>query len=68
MSCFTFQNTDILDFDDFGVDMYHVPGATLCSSNLDDDKNTCILDDTSNIGIARYEVLFLFILFLDLDS
>ncbi|XP_015884535.1 E3 ubiquitin ligase PARAQUAT TOLERANCE 3 isoform X2 [Ziziphus jujuba] len=47
-------NTGILDFDDFGVDLYPYPGATLSSSNLDDDKKTHILYDTPNIGVARY--------------
>lgn len=66
MACFAFQNIEILDFDDFGIDLYPALGTTLSGSDLDDDKKTCVFDFTPNIGTARYKC-YLF-LFSDLDS
>lgn len=60
MACFTFQNIEILDFDDFGVDLYPAPGKTISGSDLDDDKKTCVFDYTPHIVTARY-VLFPFV-------
>ncbi|KAF3446102.1 hypothetical protein FNV43_RR11281 [Rhamnella rubrinervis] len=47
-------NIEILDFDDFGVDLYPAPGTTFSGSDLDDDKKTWVFDYNPNIGTARY--------------
>ncbi|KAL5559524.1 hypothetical protein UlMin_035735 [Ulmus minor] len=45
-------NADILDFDDFGVDLYPAPEATLFGAKLDADKNVGIDGDSLNAGIT----------------
>lgn len=57
---YTFQNIEILDFDDFGVDLYPAPGTTLSGSDIDDDKKNCIFTDTSSTGTARYIIITCF--------
>lgn len=47
-------NVETVDFDDFGVDLFPIPRATFFSSDMDADKDTCILDYEPNTDIKRY--------------
>ncbi|BBG95061.1 DWNN domain, a CCHC-type zinc finger [Prunus dulcis] len=47
-------NVETVDFDDFGVDLFPIPRETFFSSDMDADKDTCILDYEPNTDIKRY--------------
>ncbi|KAK9946215.1 hypothetical protein M0R45_011690 [Rubus argutus] len=46
-------NVETVDFDDFGVDLYPGPEATVFGSDLDADKYTCRPGYEPNTGITR---------------
>lgn len=49
-----FQNIEVDNFDDFGVDLYPVPEMTLSCADLDTDKNACTGSDEKSDYVARY--------------
>ncbi|KAH0969781.1 hypothetical protein GBA52_028377 [Prunus armeniaca] len=52
--CFNVTECETVDFDDFWVDLFPIPRATFFSSDMDADKDTCILDYEPNTDIKRY--------------
>ncbi|XP_062159185.1 E3 ubiquitin ligase PQT3-like isoform X3 [Alnus glutinosa] len=46
-------NIELDNFDDFGVDLYPVPEATLSCADLDTDKNACTGSDEKSDYVAR---------------
>lgn len=54
------QNVETVDFDDFGVDLYPGPEATVFGSDLDADKYTCRPGYEPNTGITRFKCFISF--------